>query len=149
MTIEKIGENFRKGLFKAMRSDNRYSCLCIDTGKLPIEADMVDDELFPNTAMYNHKYWREHHLEEMEKYNMFAENGENKKNFKVNEKFQLVLLSTADTEDEVFANLGFIPYLNKFHKVVLERVGQKKAIRFGASTSSKAVRTTEKRFRMN
>jgi hypothetical protein len=33
----------------------------------------------------------------------------------------VVVLSTATEEDEMLANIGFIPSIGKFHKVVLEK----------------------------
>lgn len=45
----------------------------------------------------------------MDKYGMFEENKVSKNNFQANPDFMLVLISSADTEEELFANVGFMP----------------------------------------
>jgi hypothetical protein len=110
---------FRKGLFNAMNQDEARSVFCLDLDKTPIEPNMMRDNLFPTTAMFNAKYWNKNYMKEMDKYGIFDENKVTKKGFHVNPNFCVVVLSTADTEAEVFANVGFIPSIEKFHKVIL------------------------------
>lgn len=45
----------------------------------------------------------------------------------------VVVLSTAVDEDEMLANIGFIPNIEKFHKMVLVSPGQKPAPSFAAA----------------
>jgi hypothetical protein len=64
---------------------------------------------------------------------MFEEHHQEKGKFKFDDKFMVVLLSTAIEEDDMLANIGFIPSIAKFHKVVLVRPGQKPAPSFAAA----------------
>jgi hypothetical protein len=59
--------------------------------------DMLGNEFCPTSAMYNYKYWKKNHMQEMENYNMFSENNTTREKFKANPNFCTVVLSTADT----------------------------------------------------
>jgi hypothetical protein len=63
--------------------------------------------------------------------------------FPFNPKFMIVVISKATSEEELLENVGFIPHIDSFHKIIVENAQQHKGTPTRSAVKNRVFRDAE------
>ena len=102
-----------------MRGGTRTCCV-YNFDKEQVDFDGVfESPDFPSKEIFHFSNWRKNYKKYLKPTDYVDAAGKKTSEFPFDPNFTIVIVSKAKSEEELMENVGFVPYIDKFWKVVV------------------------------